>query len=111
MSAWEQKLENQKQLMLASQAKRIATDIEAKQMAAPDMIGKIKKLIQFEVEKNNDKLLTEIKEMIKDMVKTQVDAYCNNAFKIDEDYIPISAQEEDEEHVPDILSPPRLARQ
>ncbi len=43
MSALEQKMAARRQAMVATQASRIAEDIEAKQMAAPEVKGRIKK--------------------------------------------------------------------
>lgn len=94
MSALEQKMESRRKGAIASDAVRIAGDIEAKQMAAPDLKGRIKKWIAEEVAaamaKNDEKLIGAITAA----VKIEVTSYCKDIFPGDEEYYAVAAEED-----------------
>ncbi len=98
-----------KQKMVATQALRIAEDIEANQMAAPDLKGRIKKWIQEEVAaamaKNDDKLML----AINNAVKAEVNVFCN-VFSADDGYLAVTAPNDDDDDI-SIPNAPKLVRQ
>ena len=113
MSTFAEKMAARKKLALVSQATRIAEEIEAKQMAAPDLRGKIKKWIQEEIEaalnRRDEKLMGEITNAVKAEVKAEVNNYCKGVFSTDDDYYAVV--ENDESQADSSLSPPKLERQ
>lgn len=101
MSGLEQKLAAQREIILASRASRIAETIEAKEMAAPDLKGRIKKWIKEEVAaamaKNDEKLMTTIINIVRNEMGGIISA--------DEEYYAVTASDDP---IPD---PPKLIRQ
>ncbi len=88
------KMEARRKAAIAADATRIASDIEAKQMAAPDLKGRIKKWIQEEVAvamaKNDEKLM----EAITAATKAEVSTYCKGIFSGDEEYYAVVAEKD-----------------
>jgi hypothetical protein len=88
MSSLELKMAAKRKAALAKESQRIAGQIEAKEMAAPDLKGRIKKWIQEEVEqvmaRNDEKLMQSITAAVAAEVKAEVSNYCKTM--LDDDY-------------------------
>ena len=111
MSSVREKIANRR-ARNATDASHIAEgNIEIDGMSASELKSLIKKWIQQEVEvtlaKNKDKLDAAITKA----VEAKVSGYCKSVFSVDEGYMGVGTESEDEADMLNCPSPPKLERQ
>lgn len=118
MSALEQKMAARRQASVQSEANKIAIDVEAKQMAAPNLMGKIQAYIKEQVDagmlRNETKIHSEIAALkalllqeLDSKIKHEVDVSTKSVFDTLDDHFTM-VTEAGEEDFP--LVPPQLRR-
>ena len=114
MSALEQKMAARRQATVQAEANKIALDVEAKQMAAPNLMGKIQAYIKEQVDaamlRNEIKMKNEMTVLAEQMdykIKHEVEVCCKSAFDTMDDHFTMVTQVE-EDDLP--LEQPRLRR-
>lgn len=118
MSALEQKMAARRKASVQAEANKIAFDVEAKQMAAPNLMGKIQAYIKEQIDagmlRNETKIHAEIaalrlllSEEIDTKVKHETDLSTKSVFDTLDDHFTMITQAED---VDSPLAQPQLRR-
>ncbi len=118
MSALEQKMAARRQASIQTEANKIAMDVEAKQMAAPNLMGKIQAYIKEQIDatmlRNETKLKHEIDalklvlaDQMDSKINHEVDVCCKSAFDTMDDHFTMVTQAEEDEFS---LEQPKLRR-
>ena len=103
MSALEQKMAARRQASVQAEANKIAFDVEAKQMAAPNLMGKIQAYIKEQVKIE----IASLRSQLMDEIKREIDLSTKSVFDTLDDHFTIVA-EAGEDELP--IEQPKLRR-